>query len=538
MPTGQPLICTITKAGKFDTYGLPLVVGQSYSLDFNFVKSLYQQGYATVANTIVFDDDNNPSNSANPLYGSLDTNGNPIGIVNPKDGSTFLAWGAKMGQLERATVKLATKTLGRLFAFGDSITNGLGSTNATTKSYRALLNARYIAKLPTSINLSVTGAIPGSYFNNASTAPNYQFVAGDICFCQFGLNSVINNNGAPLSPVYYNDLLKSSMSSLAWFAVPESAKVRAHDPLVNTNANPAVTFAGAWTHNYSVYSTIASYGNGAGTSTATFTTPAGNCIYVWMYRTAATGQGTFNITIDGVVYVGETSGLSYSAATGGFEPTLLRYNVPYAASHTVQLALVSGSYIFTAGVACFTRGAVDGATVLAMLPTDLPQAGYTQQSSYAITTLTGNGTTSTATTSFAHMLTTGDLITVANASVAGFNVASVAVTVTSSTTFTYLSTGTPSATGATYTAPAVIGGFFTGTGALQRLNQVTRQAIENLFNDGLNVVCVEPPVNHDPAIHVVGNASADSVHDNDNGYYEKYIEFSKSMDRLLGIASA
>lgn len=68
-----------------------------------------------------------------------------------------------------------------------------------------------------------------------------------------------------------------------------------------------------------------------------------------------------------------------------------------------------------------------------------------------ISSLTGNGTTSTVTTATAHGLRTGNTVTITGASVAGFNVSSVSVTVTGSTTFTYPSTGTPSATGAIYT---------------------------------------------------------------------------------------
>ena len=69
----------------------------------------------------------------------------------------------------------------------------------------------------------------------------------------------------------------------------------------------------------------------------------------------------------------------------------------------------------------------------------------------SISTLTGDGTTSTVTTSANHGLNTGDRITVTGASVGAFNVTNVAITRTGATTFTYLSAGTPSATGASYT---------------------------------------------------------------------------------------
>lgn len=75
-----------------------------------------------------------------------------------------------------------------------------------------------------------------------------------------------------------------------------------------------------------------------------------------------------------------------------------------------------------------------------------------------ISSLTGNGTTSTVTTATAHGLQTGNTITVTGASVAGFNVSNVTITKTGSTTFTYLSAGTPSATGASYTVAEGISG--------------------------------------------------------------------------------
>ncbi len=76
----------------------------------------------------------------------------------------------------------------------------------------------------------------------------------------------------------------------------------------------------------------------------------------------------------------------------------------------------------------------------------------------AISSLTGNGTTSTVTTATPHDLQTGNTITVTGASVGGFNVAGVAITKTGANAFTYLSAGTPSATGASYTVAEAITG--------------------------------------------------------------------------------
>lgn len=77
-----------------------------------------------------------------------------------------------------------------------------------------------------------------------------------------------------------------------------------------------------------------------------------------------------------------------------------------------------------------------------------------------ISTLTAVGTTATATTSAAHGLTTGNLVTLQYAFPNDFNVAGVAVTVTGTTTFTYTMATTPtlltaSTVGNYSTTPAV-----------------------------------------------------------------------------------
>ena len=40
--------CTITKAGRCDTYGRPLLVGQSYTSSDDEIKSLWQAGFCSV----------------------------------------------------------------------------------------------------------------------------------------------------------------------------------------------------------------------------------------------------------------------------------------------------------------------------------------------------------------------------------------------------------------------------------------------------------------------------------------------------------
>ena len=54
------VIVTIIQSGRTDDWGLPLVAGNSYSLEFDRAKSLWQAGFASVADSKVFDDDNAP----------------------------------------------------------------------------------------------------------------------------------------------------------------------------------------------------------------------------------------------------------------------------------------------------------------------------------------------------------------------------------------------------------------------------------------------------------------------------------------------
>lgn len=55
---------TITKAGRCDYYGAPLVVGQVYSTSFDEARSLWQSGFASVADETVFDNDSLPGDAS------------------------------------------------------------------------------------------------------------------------------------------------------------------------------------------------------------------------------------------------------------------------------------------------------------------------------------------------------------------------------------------------------------------------------------------------------------------------------------------
>jgi|SRR6267154_314393 len=78
----------------------------------------------------------------------------------------------------------------------------------------------------------------------------------------------------------------------------------------------------------------------------------------------------------------------------------------------------------------------------------------------AITSVTGVGTTATVTTSIAHGMTTGDLVTMQGCFPFNYNVSGVAVIVTGASTFTYIMASTPtvltaSTIGSYSTTPAI-----------------------------------------------------------------------------------
>lgn len=51
---------TMLQSGRTDDWGRPLVAGSSYSLDFDRARSLWQAGFASVADPAIFEDDNTP----------------------------------------------------------------------------------------------------------------------------------------------------------------------------------------------------------------------------------------------------------------------------------------------------------------------------------------------------------------------------------------------------------------------------------------------------------------------------------------------
>ena len=74
--------CTITKEGRCDTYGRPLLVGQTYTSSDDEIKSLWQAGFCSVTDApTIFDA---PSY---PYPQQIAAIGTPF-VILPGDGST------------------------------------------------------------------------------------------------------------------------------------------------------------------------------------------------------------------------------------------------------------------------------------------------------------------------------------------------------------------------------------------------------------------------------------------------------------------
>ena len=118
--------CTITKAGRCDTYGRPLLVGQSYTSSDDEIKSLWQAGFCSVTDApTIFDKPTYPY----PHAASFPS-GRELAIVtaevNDVTGGIELGIGGDSHPLALPAVR---ETALRVATFGDSTAN-FGGTSA------------------------------------------------------------------------------------------------------------------------------------------------------------------------------------------------------------------------------------------------------------------------------------------------------------------------------------------------------------------------------------------------------------------------
>lgn len=95
--------CTIIKSGRCDQYGRPLAVSQSYTGPVDYVRALVSQGFASVSDAQVFDDDSTPAGS---VVATIPVGSSAVSaVVNPLTGGIkFFIGGKQVSQLERAPI--------------------------------------------------------------------------------------------------------------------------------------------------------------------------------------------------------------------------------------------------------------------------------------------------------------------------------------------------------------------------------------------------------------------------------------------------
>ena len=196
--------------------------------------------------------------------------------------------------------------------------------------------------------------------------------------------------------------------------------------------------------------------------------------------------------------------------SGGIANNTLVFNEG-ATTCTVQV--VPDFYTSGAALATAIQAAMNGCTGKANTYT----VTYGSTVTRSVTTLTSAGTTATATTSIAHGFVTGQAVTIAGSSVAGYN-GTFTVTVTGATTFTYtVANGLATPAGGVKTASAGTPNRFNfqGTGTaftLQWGNAAsTIRGVLNLSADQTVTGTVISPTANDPRINLLARTAANFV---------------------------
>lgn len=383
----------------------------------------------------------------------------------------------------RALRRLQAKRFGlnRLIVYGDSYGQGVGAATPTTGGYAYLLNTKYGSNFSGGfVQGAVSSQTTGAYIS--PTLNDLKLTANDVLFGIVGLNQVRLYGPSP-------DVMKDTQlvteAALAWMALPESNKIRSHDPnnIAANVPNPAVTYSGTWTHTWTpAHATKRfSYSN-ALNSTATMTVPAGNDTLYLVACKSVSNTNQFTITVDGVVVSTQSAGgSSYNQALNNFDPFLFKLKIDPSTAHTVVLTQSTApGNLMWCEVMFFNSLTIDGPTVLVGNHVDLSPAGW-----------------------------------------------AVAATLGS---YSNVKANDPASVSATF-GQAWIPQWMYGSGGMHAQHRAIKQACENLANDGLNVVYLDTANKFDPVAHI----SADNVHPNDAGHIVLTQPFSAFIGGVLGV---
>lgn len=251
------------------------------------------------------------------------------------------------------------------YAFGDSLSRYLTNYGASDAAHMYI--SLFKAKHPEYLTW-IEMALPGGTIYNMITGIGTQtaFVAGDLCIGLLGTNDARNTSPYPANRY---DLERYAASYLAFLAVPEAYKVRAVNRNTNT-INPAITATvGSIVSLNAVAAagfSIALYNNSAqANDQISFSVPAGDTLYLWVWKGVNIYLNSIRITVDGddVTSGGYYNSVQIPGTT--FFPAMIRITGLPNTTHVVKLTAlgVAIPFIFQCA-ACFDSSAVQGTNVI------------------------------------------------------------------------------------------------------------------------------------------------------------------------------
>ena len=371
--------------------------------------------------------------------------------------------------------RLTVSVLNALRVIGDSYASGQGATTPATGGFPALIAAKKGYLFSATGATSVPGNTVGAYIVNG-TEGDYLANVGDndVFYGMFALNDIRTYDMTNDAFLQFNCLAQAAV--MAFLAVPRRFRIPLREPTNRSAGNSQLTFTGTWNHTPG--DGRRSFGTAA-SSAKVGCTPSWAWDTLYIVACAATGStGAITVNVGGVAVAKFYTTAPYAQAVGGWEPFLVSVKVPKGVQ-SFELVCNSDS-MGLMDIMPFDSATVDGPLLIA--------AGHANLTD----------------TNWAVVSTVGSYTNVKPNDPA-------------------ISTGA-GAWSATWKPASLY-----GSGGAKRMWQATREAVEWLQRDGLNVVYHDVTRNLDINNHfAVGN-----VHPNDAGHQAIASEFLGVLN-LLG----
>lgn len=365
--------------------------------------------------------------------------------------------------------------LNQLRAIGDSYAAGQGATTPETGGFPALIAAKKGGLFTSTGATSVPGNTVGAYIVNVTEG---DYLANtndnDVFYGMFALNDIRTYDMTNDAFLQFNRLAQAAV--MAFLAVPRRFRIPLREPTNRSAGNSQLTFTGTWNHTPG--DGRRSFGTAA-SSAKVGCTPSWAWDTLYIVACAATGStGAITVNVGGVAVAKFYTTSPYAQAVGGWEPFLVSVKVPKGVQ-SFELVCNTDSMSLMDFMP-FDSTTVDGPLVIAAGHANLSDANW------AVVSTVGS--------------------------------------------YTNVKPNDPAiATGAGAWSATWKPSNFYGAGGAKRMWQATREAVEWLQRDGLNVVYHDVTRNLDINNHF----AASNVHPNDAGHQAIASEYLSLMN-LLG----